>query len=135
MPDLFPCLFPDSGSVYTLEEIANCVSKSVEQAREAQNTLSSRIATRDLVQPLDNRRPAHYSPEGARLIARHICRGTERDAVRDATRQHLDMQVADLLDLVAANAIALARLTAKLDTLIVTLVTLVELVSAFRKKT
>lgn len=82
MPDLFISLFPDVHHVYTIEEIATRVHRSTEQAREAQNTLARREATRELVRPTDGQRPAHYSPEAARLIARHLVRGEDREALR-----------------------------------------------------
>ena len=127
MPDLFVAWFPDSGSVYTLDEIATRAGKNMEQAREAQHTLSERVATRDLVQPLDNRRPAHYSPAGARLIARHILRGEERNAARAALREEYDHRIADLLEATAANTLAIMELIEKVDEL-------VSLLISFRKK-
>lgn len=126
MPDLFLALFPDSGHVYTLDEIATRVSKNVEQAREAQATLSERDGTREHVQPLDNRRPAHYSPSGARLIARHILRGEERNQLRAALNRDTENRVADLLEATAANTLAVMELADAVKTL-------VQLLMKFRK--
>ncbi len=103
MPDLFHTLFPDSEEIYTLEEIATHLNKNYDQACHAQHTLSMRTATSAAVQPLDDKRPAHYSPEAARLIGRHLVRGVEREVLK----RERDRRDAALLEAVLANQIVL----------------------------
>ncbi len=111
MPDLFYTLFPDSDEIHTLEEIATRLHKNYDQAREAQHTLSQRTGTCTQVQPLDDKRPAHYSPAAARLIGRHMVRGEEREELRRQSDRHRDA----LLEAVLANQIATMALIEKLD--------------------
>lgn len=114
MSDLFYTLFPDSDHVHTLEEIATRLNKKVEQAREAQHTLSERDATCAIVQPLDDHRPMHFSPAAARLIGRHLVRGDEREQLRRESDQRRDA----LIEAILANQIAIMAMVEKLDLVI-----------------
>lgn len=64
-------------------------------ARGAQNTLAARL-TRELVTPLDSCRPVHGSPCAARLTARHLMRGEEREALRGLVDAQVHLELGHL---------------------------------------
>lgn len=71
---------------YTLYEIAEAIDVPYKRLHYCYKVLAQRDATKDKVQPLDNRRPLQFTAATANLIIRNcsaLKRGKKTDAAAD----------------------------------------------------